>query len=68
VVTYVLEPTRLSQLEIEGGFGFVESLSAKILLQTRLAAQHHHRPTPLDKKKTTERETSYANRSRDAYG
>jgi hypothetical protein len=36
----VLEPTRLSRLEIEGGFGFVDSLPAKILLQTRLAAQH----------------------------
>lgn len=37
----VLEPTKLSWLEFEGDFGFVSSLPAKLLLQTRLAAQHH---------------------------
>lgn len=36
----MLEPTRLSKLEIEGGFGFVHNLPAEVLLQTRLAAQH----------------------------
>ena len=36
----MLEPGSLSRLEFEGGFGSVDSLPAKVLLQTRLTAQH----------------------------
>lgn len=36
----MLEPTRLIALEIEGGFCLLDNLPAKMLLQTRLAAQH----------------------------
>ena len=36
----MLELTSLSWLEFEGGFGFVDSSPATVLLQTRLTAQH----------------------------
>ena len=36
----MLELTSLSRLEFEGGFGFVDSSPATVLLQTRLTAQH----------------------------